>query len=49
MRSNKKSIFAFIDDEIDDEPNSQMDAVLCELNNYKNVRLLATQKKQTNV
>ena len=49
VRSNKKSLFAYKDDEIDDEPAVQMDAVLCELNTYKNVRLLATQKEQTNI
>ena len=49
MRNNSKSIFAFKDDEIHDEPGRQMDAVLCELNNYNNVRLSATQKENINV
>ena len=49
VRNNSKSIFAFKDDEIHDEPGRQMDAVLCELNNYNNVRLSATQKENINV
>ena len=49
VRNNSKSIFAFKDDEIHDEPGRQMDAVLCELNNYNNVRLTAKDKEKINV
>ena len=46
---NKKSIFAYKDDEVEGEPTEQLEAILCELNTYKNVRVLAAQKEQTNV
>ena len=49
-RSNKKkSIFAYNDDDVEDEPTEQLDAILCELNTYKNVRLSATEKEKINV
>ena len=48
-RSHKKSIFAYKDDEVRDEPSDQWDAILLELNTYKNVRLSAAQKEKINV
>ena len=49
VRSHKKSIFAYKDDEVRDEPSDQLDAILYELNTYKNVRLSAAQKEKINV
>ena len=49
VRSHKKSIFAYKDDEVRDEPSEQLDAILYELNTYKNVRLSAAQKEKINV
>ena len=46
VRNNSKSIFAFKDDEIHDEPGRQMDAVVCELINYNNVKLYAKVKEK---
>ena len=46
VRTNSKSLFAFHDDEIHDEPGRQMDAVVCELINYNNVKLYAKVKEK---
>ena len=48
-RSNKKSIFAYNDDDVEDEPTEQLDAIECELKTYKSVKLSATEKENINV
>ena len=49
LRRTNKSIFAFKDDDIDDEPTTERDNVVSELNDYKTVRLTATQKIELNL
>ena len=49
-RSNKNnSIFDYNDDDAEDEPTEQLDALECELKTYKSVKLSATQKENINV
>ena len=47
--NNNDSIFDYEDDDAVDEPIEQWDALEYELRNYKNVKMSATQKRNTNV
>merc|ERR1711888_429917 len=47
--NNNDSIFDYEDDDAVDEPIEQWDALEYELRHYKNVKMSATQKRNTNV
>ena len=49
VRRKDKSIFAYKDDEVAEDPSVQEDVILCELNSYKNCRFSASEKEKINV